>query len=278
MTKQLTVRGVTVNQTVINAYAKRINSFDDIITVWANAATLQAAAHANRNWLDQLFALPTMRIKSGDLSANGKQVLGYIQAHCPRVLFNKETCELGLKKFNPDSPLATHFVAFGVEAEDFAKLATEATDDTPNSVVDIKGKYYSVHGDFRLTFAEYKAFMDKGEEKDDSPKSILATAAAKQMEKFLEAQADGRLIGSADDLVALLARAKELISALDKAHTDALLAEQALATAELAKLAPEEQSVDVAKADELLKSGQAGKSKRAPKPMVEGVIADKAVA
>lgn len=246
---QLTVQGTVVNQRIIAAYATRVGSLDNILSVWANAATLQVAVHGNRNWMDSLFNMPVMRLQSGDLSKTGKEVLSYIAAHCPRVVWNKETKQIGMTKLQKESILATHFIAVGATAES-------------ETVSLHRNKFYQPHGDFALTLTGYKNLQKPEKEVEEKEEKMTAVAFAKQADKALECFKNERFVGTADELLAAAVKAKALFLALDAAHT-------AAEAAKLAKLAESGQAataadiLDTVKADELHKSGQGGKATRA---------------
>lgn len=246
---QLTVQGTVVNQRIIAAYATRVGSLDTILSVWANAATLQVAVHGNRNWIDSLFNMPVMRLQSGDLSKTGKEVLSYIVAHCPRVVWNKETKQVGMTKLQKESILATHFIAVGATAE--------------SEVVSMhRNKFYQPHGDFALTLAGFKNLQKPEKEVDEKEEKMTAVAFAKQADKALECFKNERFVGTADELLAAAVKAKALFLALDAAHTAAEVAKIAK-LAESGQAATAADLLDTAKADELHKSGQGGKATRA---------------
>jgi len=245
MTTIITIRGKKVDNTLIAAYVKRINSTNDVVTVFANAAVIQAAVHGNKNWLDKLFSLPVMTLRNGDLSKLGTQVLNYCKAHCPRVEWSKENQKVGLKKFNADSPLATNFVAVGVTEEQAANIEGATV---------VKGKVYLPHGDFNLTFDEFLN-LEKPESADKPEPSLAAKALVKQLEKAVAFHKDGKLSGTADEVLAAAAHAKMLFTALDALHTKMVAV----------VVADEEKQVDAALAAQLLQSGQAGKATRAGK-------------
>lgn len=251
MSKQInmTVQGKAVNSAVISAFATRLNNLEAVVSVWANAAALQAANHNNRNWLDSLFNAAPMRLKSGELSVLGKQVFKYIEAHFPRVVWDKDSQKVGLKKFQAESPLATCFIAVG---------ATEESD----TIHMMGSKFYKAQGDFHLTFAEFKSLEKPVKESTETEASMTAKAFVKQAEKALECFKNERLVGTADELLAASLRAKELYLALDAAFTKAEASKNAKA-AESGIAATPADAIDVALADQLLKSGQNGKSKRA---------------
>lgn len=245
----ITVQGTVVNARVIAAFGRRVDSLDTILSVWANAATLQVAVHGNRNWLDSLFALPTMRLASNELSKTGKEVLSYITAHCPRVVWNKETQNIGLTKLAKESILATHFVAVGATAES-------------ETVSLHRNKFYQPHGDFALTLTGFKNLQKPEKEEEDKEPSMTAKAFVKQAEKALECFKAARFVGTPDELLSAMVKAKELFLAIDAELVKAEAAKQ-VKLAEAGVAATGADILDTAKADELHKSGQGGKATRA---------------
>lgn len=249
----LTVQGKQVTGTIIAAYAKRIGSIDDVLSVWANAATLQAAVYGNRNWLDSLFSMPTLRLKSGELSKSGKEVFKYVSEHCPRIVWDKDAQKFGLTKLVKESILETHFVAVNATKEG-------------GDIISHRNKFYTPHGDFALTFTEFKNLEKAPKDAEEKEPSMTAKAFAKQAEKALECFANQRFTGTPDELLAASLRAKELFLALDAAF--------AAATAKAADKAPEGVAVDDKMAAQLHASGQKGKALRAGNkvaPLAEAV-------
>lgn len=268
-TNTYTVQGKLVNNTIVSAFAKRIGTIDDVLSVWANAATLQVVQHGNRNWLDSLFAMPALRLKNGELSKAGKDVLAYIKAHCPAVVFNKEHQTIGIQKITKENVLSHSFIAVGHTAP------------IDGIVFSVNDKFYMNHGDFCLTFTEFKnlAKPEKAAKEDDLP-SMLAKAFNKQADKALATFESGRFIGTPEELFEAYAKAKALADKIDAALQAALAAEQdklaKLATIELtqasAPVSPADMPIDTVLSNQLDQSGQNGKSKRA------GGKVDKAVA
>lgn len=225
--KTLTVQGVSVDARLIAAYKKSFGKHEQILSVWSNAAVLQMIVHGNRNWLDSLIAVPALRLKNGGLSKQGEELVKYMKAHCPRLVWDKESQKFGLTKMHKESILATHFVAVG---------ATEESETVKN----VNGKFYAPHGDFALTFTEFKNLEKPEVEKEDVAPKMTAKAFATQAEKALACLKEQRFIGTKEELFSALAHAKALYMALD-----------AQFTAEAAKAEP----VDVANA---LKSAGVG--------------------
>lgn len=271
MSKQIIVRGKLVNANLVSAFARRLNSTDTIVTQWANASVLELTVNRNGNWLKEMFQCAAFRTATGDLNKLGFEVYGYVQAHFPRAVYDKETQAVGLKKFNPDSPLADKFIAVSHTAE-----------NVDLQIVEVNGKFYMPQGDFALTFAEYKAFKAESAPKsdDDDVKPVQAKAFAKAATKALEAQKAAKFIGSPDELVDAMAAIAALaeairgqIAASDKKAIDAAL--NILRAAELAagnnaakvnpdsptglQLSDEETAVIEARRAELAKASEANK-------------------
>lgn len=246
--KFITVQGVTVDARLITAYTKSFAKHETILSVWANAATIQIAQHGNRNWMDSLFALPAMRVKSGALSKLGGELANYIKAHFPRFVWDKENNKVALVKLQKESVLATHFVAVG---------GNEKTE----GALQVRDKFYLPFGDFALTFTEFKNLEKPEVEKEEVAPKMTAVAFAKQADKALECFKDGRFVGTAEELVSAMHKAELLFKAMavqiakQEAAAQKKLAESGIAAA------PEDK-VDDAMATQLLASGQNGKSKR----------------
>lgn len=247
--KFITVQGVTVDARLITAYTKSFAKHETILSVWANAATIQLAQHGNRNWMDSLFNLPAMRVKSGALSKLGNELAGYIKAHFPRFVWDKENNKVALVKLQKESVLATHFVAVG---------GNEKTE----GALQVRDKFYLPFGDFALTFTEFKNLEKPEVEKEEVAPKMTAVAFAKQADKALECFKDGRFVGTAEELASAMHKAELLFKAMavqiarQEAAAQKKLAESGIAAA------PEDK-VDDAMATQLLASGQNGKSKRA---------------
>lgn len=247
--KFITVQGVTVDARLITAYTKSFAKHETILSVWANAATIQLAQHGNRNWMDSLFNLPAMRVKSGALSKLGGELANYIKAHFPRFVWDKENNKVALVKLQKESVLATHFVAVG---------GNEKTE----GALQVRDKFYLPFGDFALTFTEFKNLEKPDVEKEEVAPKMTAVAFAKQADKALECFKDGRFVGTAEELLSAMHKAELLFKAMavqiakQEADAQKKLAESGIA-------ATPEDKVDDAMATQLLASGQNGKSKRA---------------
>lgn len=250
MTKQakapaFTVRGQVINGNRIAGFAKRFNSMDDTLTLWANAAALQASGtNRNRNWLESLFNAQPLRLTNGQLSKLGKQVLAYVTAHYPHVTFDTESQSVKLKKYNPNSPYNDYFAAPGVTLEQAA--------EQPDQYVVIKDKVLTKHGDFALTFAEFNS-LEKPETEEKPDAGVTAKAFAKQLEKVATAVQGQRFVGTDEEKADALAKLKALFLLLDSAHS----------ATEEDKAQDGEKQVDVILAGQLLQSGQKGKAVRA---------------
>lgn len=236
-TQTMVVQGKQVNASIIAAYARRVESLDEVLSVWANAGALQLAQHGNINWLAKLFEMPVLRLKSGDLSKLGSEVMRYISAHYPAVKWDKGNGKVVRAKVNKDSIQCTHFVTLAAKVD-------------PDLVVEQRNKLWVPHGDFSLTLVEFRN-LDRTSEKDEETEpTVAAKAFVKQADKALTALAATRFIGAADELQAAADKARALYLALE-----AQIAKD--------KANGKVESIDANKAAELLKSGQAGKSARA---------------
>lgn len=223
MTKQIEVKSVTVQGTIVDArligaYKKSFGKHETILSVWANAAAVQLAKHGNRNWIDTLFALPVMTLKSGDLSKQGTELYHYIKAHFPRLVWDKKSYKMGLVKLQKDTIVCTHFVAVG---------ATEESE----GVKQVGAKFYSEFGDFALTFTEFKNLEKAApEDKEEEAPKMTAKAFATQAEKALSCLKDNRFIGTTEELFSAFAHAKALYMALDAQLTAADAKKEAVDT------------------------------------------------
>ena len=204
--KTLLVQGVTVDARLISAYKKSFGKHETILSVWANAAVIQMAAHGNRNWLDSLIAVPALRLKNGGLSKQGEELVKYMKAFFPRLVWDKESQKFGLTKLQKESVLATHFVAVGADA-------------TTEGVLQVRDKFYLPFGDFNLTFTEFKNLEKPEVEKEEVAPKMTAKAFATQAEKALACLKDQRFIGTKEELWSALAHAKALYMALDAQFT-----------------------------------------------------------
>jgi hypothetical protein len=244
----MVVQGKPVNGTVIASYARRVGSLDEIFSVWANAGARQLAEHGNNAWLVSLFDQQVLRMRNGDLSKLGKEVFQYVSAFYPALKWDKDNQKLARSKVAKDSILQTHF------ADPTATAADEAA-----GIVEFREKFYRPHGDFALTLTEWRNRETASKDvEDEALPTVAAKALAKQLDKALAAMDAKRFIGASDELKA----------AADKAKSVYLLLE-----ALTAALVKDETPIDPVKADELLKSGQKGKSARAG-----GKVADEKVA
>lgn len=204
--KSMTVQGQLVDARLIAAYKKSFGKHETMLSVWANAAVIQMVQHGNRNWLDSLITVPALRLKSGALSKQGEELVKYMKAHCPRLVWDKESQKFGLTKMHKESILATHFVAVG---------ATEESETVKN----VNGKFYAPHGDFSLTYTEFKNLEKPEVEKEEVAPKMTAKAFATQAEKALACLKEQRFIGTKEELFSALAHAKALYMALDAQFT-----------------------------------------------------------
>lgn len=236
----MVVQGKKVNASVISAFAKRVGSIDEVISVWANAGALQLAQHGNLNWLAKLFEMPLLTLKSGDLNKLGAEVMRYISAHYPAVKWDKENHKVARAKVTAANIQYTHFVDLTATAADVVE---------GGKIVKQGEKFYRPHGDFSLTFAQWREAQAAAEGGEDDPlPTVTAKAFTKQMEKALAAMEARRFIGAEDELSAALGKVLAMVERL---------------TAATAKAQDEAPKVDVAAALSVLETGRKGKAARA---------------
>lgn len=239
MAKEMIVQGKKVNASIIAAYAKRVGSLDEILSVWANAGAIQLAEHGNMNWLEKLFSMPVLRLKNGDLSKLGTEVRQYVSAHYPALKWDAENQKVVRSKVGKDSIMNSHFVDL---------LATDATAE---GMVEQRGKFWRPLGDFSMTLIEWRNFVadnsGNGGDEETAP-TVTAKAFVKQLDKALAALEVKRFVGAEDELSAALGK---------------LMAVQELLVKATAKATDAAPTIDADAVHQLLQSGQAGKSARA---------------
>lgn len=249
-----TVQGVTVNNAVIAAYTKRLNSATTTLSIFANAAAIEASK-GNLNWATKLFS--TLTLKSGELSKQGKDVLAYIQRHYPLLTWDKDNKSIGRKKQGADSIFNTAFLA--------------PTSAQHADVIEHNGKHYLPLGDFELTFEQFLNLPKAKKEEPDTEPSMQVKAFAKQANKALEFANGMRLVGSSDEFITAIVAAEAILKQLHAAHAATISAQAAgqqrtaniQAAGPVAEVSPENMPLDMTMAEQLHKSGQAGKSVRA---------------
>lgn len=243
----MVVQGKKVNASVIAAFAKRVGSVDEVLSVWANAGALQLAQHGNLNWLNRLFEMPLLTLKSGDLNKLGQEVMRYISAHYPAVKWDKDNHKVARAKVTAANIQYTHFVDLTVKDADTAAVLTQG--GVFAEVVKQGDKFYRPHGDFSLTFAQWREAQAANEkEDDDALPTVTAKAFTKQMEKALAAMEAKRFVGAEDELSAALDKVLAMVERL---------------TAATAKAQDEAPKVDVGAALQVLETGRRGKAARA---------------
>jgi hypothetical protein len=225
----ITIRGQIITAQQINGIAGKLASQSENITVWANYCAIHAVAFHNTAPLAAMLQNPAFKLASGKASKLGGEVLAYIRAHAPQIGLDAESGAPKVAKMGEQNPQRGQFQN-PAERDENGKAAIVAP------------------GDFALTFDEWRN-LEKATKEKAEPKIKAATIAKKLAEVGAAMQA-GKLVASAEELAELAEAAKALFLALDSQRS-----------AEAAKAEP----VDVAKAAELLKSGQGGKATRAGK-------------
>lgn len=89
-TKTVTLNDTKYTSAKFTTGLKSIRKASDLLSNLAQAATMQAVQSGNLNWLNQLFELPTMTLKSGQLSERGKQVKAYILKHSQGITYGQK--------------------------------------------------------------------------------------------------------------------------------------------------------------------------------------------
>ena len=223
----VTVAGKIITGQQITAFKNSTANAGENMTVYANACAIQLY-QGNPNWANDLFALPTMRLTNGKLSAMGKNVLAYMKAHAPRVHYNSTK---GKIVFSDAKSLGKSFTVTGGGAP----------------LLDAAGEPST---DFPMGYTDFLNWSKPKQEK--APVSLKAATVSGQINKALAEITAGNFAATAEEAASLAAELAELMAKVAALH----------AKKEAAKPA-ESQGVDATMATQLLKSGQAGKSKRA---------------
>lgn len=223
----VTVAGKIITGQQIAAFKTSTANAGENMTVYANACTIQLY-QGNPNWANDLFALPTMRLANGKLSAMGKNVLAYMKAHAPRVHYNSVK---GKIVFSDAKALGKAFTVTGGGAP----------------LLDAAGEPST---DFPMGYTDFLNWSKPKQEK--APASLKAATVSGQINKAMAELAAGNFAATAEEAASLAAELAELMAKVAALH----------AKKEAAKPV-EAQGVDAVMVSQLLKSGQAGKSKRA---------------
>jgi hypothetical protein len=221
------VSGKVITGQQIAGFKSAATSAGANLTIWANACTVQSYS-GNNNWSNELFALPTMRLTSGKLSALGKNVLAYMKAHAPLIAYNSATGKIKLadKKAN-----GTAFNYTGTKEP----LLTD--DGEPST-------------DFPISFADFLNWSKPKVEK--AAPSLKASTVAGQVTKAMDELKAGNFAATADECAVLASQLNELMGIVASLHAK-----------KVEQLPAEEKEVDAKMTMQLLASGQAGKALRA---------------
>lgn len=225
----INVNGKVITGQQIAGYKTSANNLADNLTIWANACAIQTY-NGNNNWANDLFSLPAMRLQSGKLSAQGKNVLAYIKAHAPRFHFDSVKGKVVMT--GKDTKDGKAFVMTG----------------TKQPLINDAGETVT---DFPLTFVEFLNWAKPV--KETKAPTLKAATVSGQIEKALEAFNGKTFAGSAEEV-------RQLANNLKAAF---------VAFATFADVLEGTNEIDAAKVAELLKSGQAGKSERAGGKVVD---------
>ena len=223
----VTVAGKIITGQQIAAFKTSTANAGENMTVYANACAVQLY-QGNANWVNDLFALPTMRLANGKLSAMGKNVLAYIKAHAPRVNFNSTK---GKIVFSDAKALGKAFTVTGGGAP-LLDAAGEPTTDFPMGYTDF------------LNWSKPK--------QEKAPASLKAATVSGQINKALAELTAGNFAATAEEAASLASELAELMTKVAALH----------AKKEAAKAA-ESQGVDAAMVEKLANPGAKGKNTRA---------------
>ena len=223
----VTVAGKIITGQQIAAFKTSTANAGENMTIYANACAIQLY-QGNPNWANDLFALPTMRLASGKLSAMGKNVLAYMKAHAPRVHYNSTK---GKIVFSDAKTLGKEFTVTGGGAP----LLDSAGDPST---------------DFPMGYTDFLNWSKPKQEK--APASLKAATVSGQINKALAEISGGNFAATAEEAAILAAELAELMAKVAALH----------AKKEAAKPA-ESQVVDAAMVEKLAKSGAKGKNTRA---------------
>lgn len=223
----VTVAGKIITGQQIAAFKTSTANAGENMTVYANACAIQLY-QGNPNWANDLFALPTMRLTNGKLSAMGKNVLAYMKAHAPRVHYNSTK---GKIVFSDAKTLGKAFTVTGGGAP----------------LLDAAGEPST---DFPMGYTDFLNWSKPKQEK--APISLKAATVSGQINKALAELTAGNFAATAEEAASLAAELAELMAKVAALHAK----KEAFKPAEA-------QGVDEVMASQLLQSGRAGKSKRA---------------
>ena len=223
----VTVAGKIITGQQIAAFKTSTANAGETMTVYANACAVQLY-QGNPKWSNDLFALPTMRLANGKLSAMGKNVLAYMKAHAPRVHYNTAK---GKIVFSDAKALGKAFTVTGGGAP----------------LLDAAGEPST---DFPMGYTDFLNWSKPKQEK--APASLKAATVSGQINKALAELTAGNFAATAEEAASLAAELADLMAKVAALH----------AKKEAAKPA-ESQGVDAAMVEKLANPGAKGKNTRA---------------
>lgn len=223
----ITIRGKVITSQQVAAFGKGLAAQSEAITVWANYCAIHAVVHHNIEPLNAMLQNGAFRLTTGKLSKLGGEVAAYIKAHAPQIQLDTKTGRYIVARMKADNPR-------------FQKFANPANLDGDGKPAIVEA------GDFALTFDEWRT-LEKAA-KEPKPATLKAATVANQLAKAMEAINSKAFSATADEARELAKQLSDLFVTVD------FVASQ---------LASKVEPIDADKAAELLKSGQAGKSKRA---------------
>lgn len=216
MTTKITINNIIITGATIGSLRKAIGSVDEKLTTFANAAAAQYVINGNRNWLDSLFQLDELRLKSGKLSAKGKEVAAYIRAFSPVNVAEKDENGIQTVSFKMNAKNKNVFYSLEQDKEG-NKIKLDASE----------------HTTWPMTLREFSQ-RDKPAKAPAAEKAKKASTLESQLGKMVASIDANGVDGSFEEVSALLAAIEKL-----QASAIAKLATAKQATADIEPTAAE---------------------------------------
>lgn len=211
--KSIEFNGKRFATQMFNSFSSKLDATESELEQYLNVAALQAVRHGNTNWLNIIFEARAFRLKNGNLNKSGTDVLEYVKAHCPVVLFDVNEQRVKLRKITAKNKLNG---MFRVPFESF-------TDDDTGEKLD---KLVSVEENpvFALTLSEYRDHA--ANESNEAPKASdkKYSTLVNQLEgmaKLLAGEKESKVIGTVDELATIFTALESVHTALAVAITRA---------------------------------------------------------
>lgn len=169
------MKATTINTTTLKGFNVSLKSIDnaDSITIAATFAAVHAVEHRNLEPMKRLFGLGMLKLKSGALSALGKNVRTYVLFHVKGLTITDKLIQLG------KAP---------------AMRAEQVTESG-----------------FALSFADF-INKEKAPVAEKPPVAITAKALAGRLDKIIEALSAGLVCPDKETALALVAQIEKIQS------------------------------------------------------------------